>query len=176
MRLFALALILGLSPTVAASPSSVTDAQRAIQAIYARQDAAYAHKNVAGALYGCAPDFREVHTEPKVHGMSFTITQLRPMIQSTLVLSRRASRRTTIRKITLNPTGAVTIIGQHLSAYMWNPKAGKYGKLLTDSVASDTWVKGKGGWQEKQSVVLSGRTKVFIHPLPAHNRKAVPVN
>ena len=41
-----------------------------------------------GVLAGCAPDFHEVHTEKKAQGMSFTLAQLRPMIQSTLYFAK----------------------------------------------------------------------------------------
>ena len=162
--LFTLSLSLAL-PLAAAPPGPppLSDSRWAIGAIYARQDAAFGHRDVGGALYGCAPNYHEIHTEPGVRGMTFSLAQLRPMIQATLRPARAASRQTLIERITLTPGGATVRVTQHLTVSMRDPKSAKYGTVLTNCVSEDTWVRGKKGWQETRSVVLSGRTKVFIH-------------
>ena len=73
-------------------------------------------------LFGCAPDYREVHTEPKVRGMSFTVAQLRPMIHSMLFFAKTASRKTVIQEIAFTSGGTTVTVKQHMVLWMPVPK------------------------------------------------------
>jgi hypothetical protein len=171
--IFLTLLLCGTSSLIAApnTPSPAMDAQASIQAIYNRQDAAIARHDQQGVLAGCAPDFHEVHTEKKAQGMSFTLAQLRPMIQSTLYFAKYAKRKTVIEDITFASGGVTVKVDQHMTLWMPVPKKHKYGQVIVDTKSADTWVKGKNGaWQDKQSLVLAGQTKVLLHKMPVSRK------
>ena len=166
MKVFFRPVLLCLAlPLMAAPrrPSPAREAQAAIQAIYDRQAAAVARKDEGGVLAGCAPDYREVHTEPEVRGMSFTVAQLRPMIHSMLFFARTATRRTTIEGISFLPGGVSVTVHQHMVVWMHVPKQHKDAQIFVNTVSTDTWVKGPGGWQEKQSLILSGQNTGYLY-------------
>ena len=143
-----------------------TEARAEIEAIYDRQNAGVKRKNIAGVVYGCAPDFVEAHQEPQMKGQMFTLTQLRPMIAQLFAQAHSARRTTTIQTFAFTPTQVTITAKQHLVLALVNPRTARTGQLIQDGVSRDIWVRQNGAWVEQRSTILSGQTRVSAQKPP----------
>jgi len=148
------------------------EARAEIQAIYDKQNTGIKRKNIAGVVYGCAPDFVEAHQEPPMKGQMFTLTQLRPMIAQLFTQTRSARRTTAIQTFAFTPSQVTVTARQHLVMSRLNPRTAKTGQLVQDGISRDIWVRQSGAWMEQRSTILSGRTRVSAQnpPEPAPPR------
>ena len=139
-----------LAPCAGAEPAP--DARAAIQAVYNKQDAAYARKDVAGIAATYAPGFKEIDQRTgkesnaaQALDLGFTFAMFRPIYSETNILNITLKGHQAV--VTRRSRGVLDSIGN----------AGtRTTRLIGETLSVDTWVEGSSGWLQQRMEITGG--------------------
>jgi uncharacterized protein (TIGR02246 family) len=164
-RVLAVATLLCLGLTLApkARADAAAEARKAIQAVYARGDAAMTKKDANAILSLYTPDYEQT----SLKGQKITLAQAKQAIPMLFQQAKTIQSKTTIQKFSLKGSEAVVTVKQHATLTALNPQTQKTSKLVVDETSEDTWAKGAKGWLMKRSRTLAEQQMLDGKPLPA---------
>jgi ketosteroid isomerase-like protein len=143
-----------LAPGTRADATS--EARKAIQTLYNKQNAAAAKKDVEGVLANRTPDFEAI----AVNGQKLTMDQVRQNIEQLLAVAQSIKATTAIKSFRLKGNNATVTTREHAEFVTTNPQTSTPAKVVIDGTSQDTWIKSGKGWQIKRSKALTEKMTV----------------
>lgn len=170
LPLVAVPLCLGAwcaSPTMADTPAQ---ARSQIQAIYNKQNAAAARKDVNGVLSNLAPNFQAISK----NGQKLDVARQRQALTQAFAMAQSVHGTTVIQKLRLQGNKAIVTVKDNSSLVFVNPNApnARPAKFSAEEVAEDTWVKTGNRWLQERSVALSEKQLLNGQPFRMPQRPA----
>jgi hypothetical protein len=156
--LLAAAALLIPQAAFAGAASSAKTARAAIAAIYKKQDAAIASKDVDRLLASYGTDYVEAHHEKNANNAVVTRAQLAPMLKNGFTVSYSVKRTTTITSFSLEGTRAHVGVKIQL-VVSDSPHMGSAMQMIQNETATDTWVKSGKTWQLVRTDITGGGTE-----------------
>jgi hypothetical protein len=151
---------LTLAPKVHADAAA--EVRKAIQAAYARGDAAMAKKDANTILSLYAPDYEQTGLK----GQKTTLAQAKQIIPMVFQQAQTIQSKTTIQKFSMKGKEAVVTVKQRATLTAMNPQTQKTAKVVIDETSEETWTKTAKGWQMKRSKTLAEQQTVDGKPVP----------
>ena len=152
-------LVLTALPTHA-DPSS--DARKAIQSLYNRQDAAAARRDANGTFAGRSPQFVSIDK----NGRHTPLAQEQQRVTGMFANATKITAATQIAHFTLQGSKALVTVKEKARLFVVNPRnKAQKADLQINSVSNDIWTKTPSGWQELESKEISGQTLVNGKPV-----------
>jgi hypothetical protein len=152
--------VMSLSPAMADTPAQ---ARSAIQALYNKQNAAAAKKDVNGVLVNMAPDFQAVSKD----GRKITAAQQRQALTQLFSMAQSIHATSAIQKFRLQGNRATVTVKENGTFLVVNPNAAaaKPARFTVEDVSEDTWVKKGNRWLNERSVTLAEKQLINGQPL-----------
>ncbi len=162
-NLFMVALLLAVvtfAPLAHADAAS--DARKAIQTAYDRENAAAARKDVNGMFANETSDFEDITKE----GRKVNLTEMRAQLGRVMAGIQSIKATTTIQKFSLKGQQAIVVAKGHAEMTGVNPNNHSTVKAIIENTSEDLWVKTKRGWLQKRSKTLTESTHTTINGKP----------
>jgi hypothetical protein len=160
--ILSIAFCIGIFSSFAARADTVTQARKAIQAAYDREDAAVSRKDVPGILVNCAPNFQFITQ----NGMRGSLADARQGLTAQFQTPSSFVAKTTLQKLTLQGNKAVVTVKEYQMRTVV-PKAPHVHphKIVTVSIDEDTWVKHGNRWLREISKNISQKQTLDGKPI-----------
>jgi|GEM_PF-2156460 len=137
-----------------AKPSApVSTAQREIQAIYNKINAAAMQKDVDSVYAYDSDDYTLIDKKGHVHEPS----EGRQEMEQGMEVADSIMATTVIQSFIGTDTEATMTIKEHAVVRIGNTTTGRAAKITADDTAREHWVKTADGWQRTRTRILSGR-------------------
>jgi ketosteroid isomerase-like protein len=137
------------------SADTVSEATKAIQAQYDRQDAAASRKDAQGVL--------DTFTKDRVYrdkdGNKITVEEQRQHMTEDLYVMKSCSVASRIVSISIKGVAAAVRVKHHIVASAEIPGRNADDNLIGDMVYDDVWINTGGVWLQKHSVEKSSNTR-----------------
>jgi hypothetical protein len=160
MRYLITLLFLGLMLSSAAGPSRADNGPaKTLQALYDREDASAAKKDLNGTLAYVSPDFKGV-TEK---GETITYDETRQQMTQLFGMAKTVRGTTKVTACKVSGSKATAAVNSSITIVV---SQGQDMTLVDTSTSSDTWTKTKAGWRLTFSRVLKHTTTVNGQPAP----------
>ncbi len=159
-----ISIMIGVGAAIAAAvwADATSDARKAIQAQYDKENAAAARKDVRTMLSIMSPDFVAV-----TGGQQVTAPQMQQSLTQMFKLASNISGVTYIDKVALHGKTAVVLVHDRSALTLTNPRnPNQKARLVVESRDQDTWVRTAKGWLETRSKELSRKRTVNGKPAP----------
>ena len=151
---FAALLALCFVLPAGAKPSApVSTAQREIQAIYNKINAAAMQKDVDSVYAYDSDDYTLIDKKGHVHEPS----EGRQEMEQGMEVLDSMTAITVIQSFTGTDAEATVTIKEHAVVRIGNTTTGRAVKLTADDTAREHWVKTAEGWRRTRTRILSGR-------------------
>lgn len=134
-----------IMPAVARADAA-SDARKAIQAVYAKRDAAEQKKDIDGSLSALTPDFVFVAKDGQKGDAKLLKRRLTPLV----TLMQSVKSKSEITKFALKGKQATATVKAHLEMLVVDPQTQVPQKLVADATSEDLWTKTTAGWLQKK--------------------------
>jgi len=145
---------------IIARGDAVTDARKAIQALYDSANAAITKRDATGAFAIYSPTFIAINNKGEKH----TLADMRQRLQLLSDQSKTIVGTTKIQTLTLKGNTANVRIIEHSKLIGVDPATGTDSTLVMDSTSDDIWVLTKGRWLETKSKTLTTKDTLNGRP------------
>ena len=147
-----LALCFALSAAAKPAPKAM-DAQRELQVIYNKINAAAMQKDVDGVYAFNTDDYTEIDKKGHVHEVS----EDRQEMEQGMEMVDSITATSIIQSFTGTGTEATVTIKEHAVVRIANTTTGRAVKFTADDTARDHWIKTEEGWKRNRTRFLSGK-------------------
>ena len=145
---------------VSAHADSVSSTRNAVRAAYKTSQAAFVRRDVKALAAQLAPSYYLVN----VKGQKLNRSQTIRMMKLWFSTSKTLNAKTTIRRLHIANSKVTAVVAEHATASGVNPKTKKLMKLVSDSVAEETWINANGRWLKQRTKTLRMRWVVDGKP------------
>jgi hypothetical protein len=151
--------ILMLLPA-AAFADATSDARKAIAAVYSKQDATVAARDVGSLLLTCTPDYVEAHHEEDAHGATLSRADVETQLGQVFNRVKTIHRTVTITSFKLE--GDTAHVGGRLMLIAVMPAQGSAMDSQFSQIGTieDTWVRTPKGWMLSRSDIMKAETRI----------------
>lgn len=154
---------LGAISLPCAHADAKTDAHKAIQALYDKQNRAFARKDAEGVTADLANDFSATSIKGSTLGRDY----VRGSVAGLLANAKSAFSRTTIQRFRLDKTRATATVRTHCAIDGTAPSSNKVSQFVDDRTHRDIWIKTGSGWKIRRLRVLWSLTTFNGKPIHA---------
>ena len=152
----AVGIALCISFDVLALADQVSDAQKAVQAVYDKRNAAATARDPKGVLVDCTPDFVYITKEGQKGNLGVLKKRLIPLMSMAQNLKVTTARQT----FTLKGREATSTVKTHLECTFVGLDPQKPSKLILDDTSEDVWIKTSKGWMQRRKKSIFDVTKL----------------
>ena len=138
---------------VSAQADSVSSTRNSVRAAYKTSQAAFARRDVKALSAQQAPSYYLIN----IKGQKLNRTETIRMMKLWFSTSKTLNVKTTIKRLNVAKDKVTAVIAEHATASGVNPKTKKLMKLVSDSVAEETWTKVSGRWLKQRTKTLRMR-------------------
>ncbi|MDQ2686712.1 MAG: hypothetical protein M3Y28_02480 [Armatimonadota bacterium] len=157
-------LLLSATPAlqIASHADATADVRKAIQAVYAKQDAAAAHKDISGMMNTLAKDYNATER----NGRTITHLESQQAMTKIFPVLKQISAHTVIEWIDVRDTQATVVTRSRTTTVvdgtlMRDKQIVADTPIVADAIARALWVKTNAGWKIRRLHVLSSITTII---------------
>ena len=145
---------------VSAQADSKSSTRNAVRTAYKTSQAAFSRRDVKTLSAQMAPNYYFIN----IKGQKLNRAQTIRMMKLWFSTSKTLNAKTAIKRLQVSNGKVTAVIAEHATASGVNPKTKKLMRLVSDSLAEETWAKTNGRWLKQRTKTLSMRWVVDGKP------------
>ncbi|PQV64651.1 protein of unknown function (DUF4440) [Abditibacterium utsteinense] len=145
---------------VSAQADSASSTRNSVRAAYKTSQAAFARRDVKTLAAQLAPNYYLINIKGQKLNRSETIRMMKLWFST----SKTLNANTSIKRLQVVNGKVTAVVAEHATASGVNPKTKKLMKLVSDSLAEETWIKTNGRWLKQRTKTLRMRWLVDGKP------------